>query len=122
MGRPVLTGAATQAAGSISTLTPAKTLVGPQADPTRSLKLMQRSVQQIQGSPLMNGKAVTQSIPAGATKITLNHGLGYQPTGCMVIWTAQPLLVTMPGGEQDATKTLNLAVNAGGFQATFWVF
>jgi len=122
MAAPAIPSGATQATASVGTKQASLTLIGPQPDPTRSMQALARSIQQTQNHPVLNSKLVTVAIPANATQITLNHGLGYKPSACTVAMTAQPLLITMPGGESDPTKTMNLAVNAGGFTATFQVW
>jgi hypothetical protein len=122
MAAPAIPAGASQAAATLGTKTATKTLIGPQPDPTRSLQLVAKSIQQTQGHPALNGKLVSVAIPAGATSIVVNHGLGYKPSACLVAMTPQPLLLTMPGGESDPTKTLNVNVNAGGFTASLWVF
>jgi hypothetical protein len=122
MAAPAIPAGATQTTANVGTKQSPLTLIGPQPDPTRSMQALARAVQQTQNHPVLSGKLVSISIPANAVSVTLNHGLGYKPSGCFVAMTAQPLLITMPGGEADQTKTLNLAVNAGGFTASFWVW
>ena len=119
---PTLFGAATQALGQVSELSPLKLLRG-QDDPVRFQDNARRALDAVSQNALLNSRLVTLVTPNDPTQsVDVQHGLGRAPVAFIVAQSPNGCVVSVVGGDRNPAQSSKLTFSTTNVTVVLWIW